>query len=71
MLHGLVQDLEGGYAAQNRIRGALPGVAWSLPLYELALMTARRAYEMSRDDVEIRLCHTGGAPARRLRPRPE
>ena len=29
------------------------GVTWSLPLYELALMTAHRAYEMSLDDVEL------------------
>jgi len=52
MLHGLIQDLEGGYA--RRIVFVVPhGVTWSLPLYELALMTARRAYEMSLDDVEL------------------
>lgn len=51
-LHGLVQDLEGQYA--RRIAFVVPsGVAWSLPLYELALMTARRAQEMSLDDVEV------------------
>ena len=51
-LHGLVQDLEGQYA--RRIAFVVPpGVTWSLPLYELALMAARRAYEMSLDDVEI------------------
>jgi sulfide:quinone oxidoreductase len=52
MLHGLVQDVEDGYA--KRIVFVVPtGVTWSLPLYELALMTARRAYEMSLDDVDL------------------
>ena len=54
MLRGLIQDLEGQYA--KRIAFVVPsGVTWSLPLYELALMTARRAYEMSLDDVELTL----------------
>jgi sulfide:quinone oxidoreductase len=44
--HGLVQDLEGGYV--KRVAFVVPpGQAWSLPLYELALMTARRAREVS------------------------
>jgi len=51
-LHGLIQDLEGQYA--RKIAFVVPsGVAWSLPLYELALMTARRAGEMSLDGVEL------------------
>ena len=51
-LHGLIQDLEGQYA--RRIAFVVPpGVTWSLPLYELALMAARRAFEMSLEDVEI------------------
>jgi sulfide:quinone oxidoreductase len=51
-LHGLIQDLEGGYS--RRIAFVVPaGVAWSLPIYELALMTAQRAHEMSIDDVEL------------------
>ena len=53
-LHGLIQDLEGEYA--RRIAFVVPsGVTWTLPLYELALQTARRAYEMSLDDVEVSL----------------
>jgi sulfide:quinone oxidoreductase len=53
VVHGLVQDIEGGYS--RRIAFVVPpGVAWSLPLYELALMTARRAFEMSAE-VEISL----------------
>jgi sulfide:quinone oxidoreductase len=47
-LHGLVQDVEEGYA--RSVAFVVPaGVSWSLPLYELALMTARRAYEMNVD----------------------
>jgi len=47
-LHGLVQDVEEGYV--RSIAFVVPaGVSWSLPLYELALMTARRAYEMCVD----------------------
>jgi sulfide:quinone oxidoreductase len=45
-LHGLIQDLEGGYL--ERIAFVAPGrMAWPLPLYELALMAAGRAYDMS------------------------
>jgi sulfide:quinone oxidoreductase len=52
-VHGLVQDVEMGNA--RRIAFVVPqGVAWSLPLYELALMTARRAWEMNVD-VELSL----------------
>ena len=51
-LHGLVQDLEGQYV--RRIAFVVPaGVSWSLPLYELALMTSRRAHEMSLDDLQL------------------
>ena len=51
-LHGLIQDLEGEYV--RRIAFVVPsGVTWTLPLYELALLTARRAYEMSLDGVKV------------------
>jgi len=44
-LHGLVQDVEGGYV--RSLAFVSPGrMAWPLPLYELALMTAGRAYDM-------------------------
>jgi sulfide:quinone oxidoreductase len=50
--HGLLQDLEGGYV--RRVTFVVPpGNVWSLPLYELALMTAARAREMSLDDAQI------------------
>jgi sulfide:quinone oxidoreductase len=45
-MHGLIQDVEGGYV--QRLAFVAPGrMAWPLPLYELALMTAGRAFEMS------------------------
>jgi len=45
-LHGLVLDVEEGYTHQ--VTFIVPeGVAWSLPIYELALLTAHRAEEMS------------------------
>jgi len=48
-LHGLIQDIEGGYV--KRVAFLAPGrMPWPLPLYELALMTATRAYDM---DIEL------------------
>jgi sulfide:quinone oxidoreductase len=47
-MHGLVQDLEAGYV--RRIAFVVPaGASWPVPLYELALMTAERAYDMGQD----------------------
>ncbi len=44
LLQGLVQDVEGGYV--RSLAFVAPGrMAWPLPLYELALMTAGRAYD--------------------------
>ncbi|HEV2998255.1 MAG TPA: FAD-dependent oxidoreductase [Solirubrobacteraceae bacterium] len=46
---GLVQDVEDGYVSS--LAFLVPGrMAWPLPIYELALMTAGRAYDM---DVEL------------------
>jgi sulfide:quinone oxidoreductase len=51
-MHGLIQDIEGGYV--RRIAFVSPGrMAWPLPLYELALMSAARAF-----DAEIELAVT-------------
>jgi sulfide:quinone oxidoreductase len=48
-LHGLIEDVEGGYV--RSIAFVSPGrMPWQLPIYELALMTAGRAYDM---EVEI------------------
>ena len=44
-LHGLIQDVDEGYV--HSIAFVAPSlIAWPLPLYELALMTAARAREM-------------------------
>jgi sulfide:quinone oxidoreductase len=44
-LHGIVQDVEGGYL--RRLAFVVPdGRVWPLPLYELALMLAERADSM-------------------------
>jgi sulfide:quinone oxidoreductase len=46
-LQGLVQDVEGGYA--ERLAFVAPSrMPWPLPLYELALLTARRASAMGQ-----------------------
>jgi sulfide:quinone oxidoreductase len=45
ILHGVIQDVEGGCI--KSLAFLAPGrMAWPLPLYELALMTAGRAYDM-------------------------
>ena len=45
-LHGLIQDVEGGYV--RRLAFIVPGrIGWPLPIYELALMTATRARDMN------------------------
>jgi sulfide:quinone oxidoreductase len=44
-LHGLIQDIEGDYIHSLAFVAA-DRMAWPLPLYELALMTAARAYDM-------------------------
>lgn len=50
-MHGLIQDVEEGYV--KSIAFVSPGrMAWPFPLYELALMTAGRAYDM---DVEVEI----------------
>ncbi|HUO73776.1 MAG TPA: hypothetical protein VMU39_23595 [Solirubrobacteraceae bacterium] len=43
-LHGLVQDVEGGYV-KHLAFVIPPRMSWPLPVYELALMTAVRAYD--------------------------
>jgi sulfide:quinone oxidoreductase len=51
-LSGLIADLEDGYA--RRVAFVVPSsTAWSLPLYELALMTARDVWSAGIDNVEL------------------
>ncbi|MDQ6729671.1 MAG: FAD-dependent oxidoreductase [Actinomycetota bacterium] len=48
LLHGLIQDVEGGYV--RRLAFVVPApMPWPLPVYELALMTAERAWDMQAD----------------------
>jgi sulfide:quinone oxidoreductase len=59
-LHGLIQDVESGYV--HRLAFIIPEPApWALPLYELALMSARRAYAMS-ETVSITIITPEDAP---------
>jgi sulfide:quinone oxidoreductase len=45
IVHGLIMGVEGGYVKSLAL--VIPGrIAWPLPVYELALMTAARACEM-------------------------
>jgi sulfide:quinone oxidoreductase len=57
-LHGLIQDVEAGYI--HKLAFIAPSqMPRPLPLYELALMTARRAFDM---DVSITLATPEDAP---------
>jgi len=58
---GLLRDIEDGYA--KRLAFVIPlAVAWPLPAYELALMTAWQADSMGRDDLEITIYTPEDAP---------
>jgi sulfide:quinone oxidoreductase len=51
-LHGILADLEEGYV--KRVAFVAPSsTLWSLPLYELALLTARDAWSMGIDDAQL------------------
>ena len=53
-LHGMLADLEQGYL--QRVAFVVPNEAtWTLPLYELALMTARQAWSMGMDRIRFTL----------------
>ena len=53
-LHGLLRDTEEGYV--DRVAFVVPNeTTWTLPLYELALMTARQAWSMGADRVKFLL----------------
>jgi sulfide:quinone oxidoreductase len=48
LLHGLVQDVEGGYV--RRLAFVIPApLPWPIPAYELALMVSERAWDMQVD----------------------
>jgi sulfide:quinone oxidoreductase len=51
-VHGLLADLEQGYAKDVAYL-VPPKTSWSLPLYELALMTAREVWAQGIDDARL------------------
>jgi sulfide:quinone oxidoreductase len=60
LLHGLIQDVEGGYLRSIAFV-VPPRMAWPLPIYELAFMTAGRAYDMGLE-VAVTVVTPEGAP---------
>jgi sulfide:quinone oxidoreductase len=58
---GMLRDLEEGYI--KRVAFVVPpGVAWALPAYELALMTAWQAWGMGHDDIQVTVYTPEDAP---------
>jgi sulfide:quinone oxidoreductase len=58
---GLLRDLEEGYVRSVAF-AVPPRVAWPLPAYELALMTARQVASMGIDDVKFTIVTPEDAP---------
>jgi sulfide:quinone oxidoreductase len=58
---GLLRDLEEGYVMTVAFV-VPPGVAWALPAYELALMTAWEAWGMGHDEVKVTIYTPEDAP---------
>ena len=66
-LAGLLADLQEGYA--HRVAFVVPsGLAWSLPLYELAIITARHVWGAGIDDVHLTFVTPEARAARAVRP---
>ena len=58
-----INELLQGDKGQRRIAFVLPsGVTWALPIYEIALMTQRRALELGVDDVKLTIVTPEEAP---------
>ena len=58
---GIVRDIESGYV--KAVGLIVPdGPAWALPVYELALQTADRAYNSNFDDVTVTVVTPEAAP---------
>lgn len=67
-LGGILRDVEDGYS--RRVTFVVPsGSGWPLPVYELALMTARQVRGMGVDDAEIVLVTPEEAPLALFGPR--
>lgn len=60
LLHGLVLDVEEGFV--RRLAFVIPArMAWPMPIYELALMTVARAFEMNVE-IEVSIVTPEEAP---------
>lgn len=59
-LHGLIQDLEQGFVRRLAFISPTP-MPWPMPIYELALLTSNRAYDMGID-VSITIATPEDAP---------
>ena len=60
LLHGLVQDVEGGYVRRLAIVIPAP-MPWPFPAYELALMASERAWDM-QTELDVVILTPEGAP---------
>jgi sulfide:quinone oxidoreductase len=60
-LNGVLADIEGGYSKSVAFVVA-PGVTWPMPLYELALMTARETWSMGIDDARLMIVSPEASP---------
>lgn len=69
VLNELLADLEQGYTRSVAFV-VPPGVSWPLPLYEIALMTARQVSSMGIDDVRIDLVTPETSPLALFGPEP-
>jgi sulfide:quinone oxidoreductase len=59
--HGLLADLDGHWTRSVAFV-VPPGTTWPLPLYELALMTAREVHAMGIDDAHLQLVSPEATP---------
>ncbi|MCW2983263.1 MAG: hypothetical protein JWR63_833, partial [Conexibacter sp.] len=59
--NGLLADLDGHWTRSVAFV-VPPGTTWPLPLYELALMTARQTYAMGTDDTRLVVVSPEAAP---------
>jgi sulfide:quinone oxidoreductase len=59
--HGLLADLDGHWTRSVAFV-VPPGTTWPLPLYELALMTAREVHAMGIDDTRLQLVSPEATP---------
>ena len=67
-LHGLLADLEEGWSSSAAFV-VPPGVSWTVPAYELALLTARQTRSMGMTDVQITVITPEACPLALFGPR--